>query len=125
MGVGRLMGISRSAQDHARSLEALCLPEGLRSIRENPNQINLIIKEPIYEKMGWAGQIECPDLFLGYYNHDWTVVELKHSTKKKEKAYSQIESGKKMLVDVFGIPLNHITGKLVLYGGPTFYYEVV
>lgn len=117
--------MSKTDQYHAKSLEKLCLPEGLRSIREDPNKINLIIKEPIYEKRGWGGQIECPDLFLGYYNHDWTVIELKYSGKKKEKAYSQIESGKKMLVDVFGIPLSKITGKLVLYGGPTFYYEVV
>lgn len=120
-----MMRKSKQEQDHASNLEKLCLPAGLRSVREDPSKIHLIIKEPIYEKMGWAGQIECPDLFLGYYNHDWTVVELKHSPSKKEKAYRQIESGKKLLVDVFGVPLRNITGKLVYYGSPTFYYEVV
>lgn len=120
-----MMRKSKHEPAHASNLEKLCLPDGLRSVREDPSKIHIIIKEPIYEKMGWSGALECPDLFLGYYNHDWTVVELKHSMKKAEKAYMQIEAGKKMLVDVFGIPLKNIKGKLVLYSGPTFYYEVV
>lgn len=107
------------------NLVKLCLPCGLRSIDEDPSKIHIIIKEPIYERMGWRGAMECPDLFLGYYNRNWTVIELKYSKKNLSKAHSQIESGKKMLVDVFGIPLKDITGKVVLYGGPSFYYEVV
>lgn len=110
---------------HHSYLENLCKGRNLRSIGETPEEIHVIIKEPTYEKRGWKGLIECPDLFLGYYNHDWTVIELKHSFKKREKAYHQIERGIKMLVDVFGIPLKNIEGKFVVYTPSKYHFETI
>ena len=111
--------------NHKKGLENLCNPRGLLSIDEDPEEIRIIIKEPSYQRRHSIEPYICPDLFLGYYNHDWTVIELKHSRKKSTKARKQIESGKRMLVDVFGIPLQNITGKLVIYDQSKFKYKIV
>jgi hypothetical protein len=119
-----MKGQSRYEQMHESYLKNLCEPNSLRQIGERPENINVIIKEPTYEKMGWTGRIECPDLFIGYYDRRWTVLELKHSDDKRGKAMNQIESGIKMLVDVFGVPLKDITGKFVIYTPTRYRYEV-
>jgi hypothetical protein len=119
--------INRAAyfeKQHQSYLERLCQPINLRQINEYPEGVHVIIKEPTYEKQGWSGKIECPDLFLGYYDKKWTVIELKHSKDKKQKAMRQIESGIKMLVDVFGIPLKKIDGKFVYYADNHYGYEL-
>ena len=111
--------------NHASRLEDLCKVNNLRKIHEVPEQIRLILKEPIYMKPDSVNYFKCPDLFLNYYNSDWTVIELKQSRQKKYRAYEQIESGKKLLVDVFGTPLSKITGKIVIYTKNNFYWETV
>lgn len=110
---------------HKGRLEDLCKANNLQRIGEYPNQIRLIIKEPSYLKRGNIDCFKCPDLFLGYYNSNWTLIELKHSWKKREQAYIQIESGKKLLVDVFGVPLRNITGKFVIYTSNKFYWKPI
>jgi hypothetical protein len=109
---------------HQEYLENLCSLNNLRQIGERPEGIHIIIKEPTYEKLGWNGLIECPDLFLGYYDRTWSVIEMKHSTDKKKKAMRQIESGIQMLVDVFGVPIRDIRGKFVIYTPDRYMYEV-
>ena len=109
---------------HGKSLERLCSRNGLVQIDEYPEKIKLIIKEPIYMKNNWKGGIICPDIFLGYINKDWTVVEYKSSRAKKDYAAYQIESGKKLLLDYFDIPLKKIKGKFV-YGRNKFKYEII
>jgi hypothetical protein len=110
---------------HAKRLEDLCRPENLREIGEIPEEIRIIIKEPIYKNRKWSQDLSCPDLFINYYNSQWTIAELKHSFSKEEKAYEQIESGAKLLVDAFGVPLRNITGKIVVYSEYDFEYEIM
>ncbi|MHA1481826.1 MAG: hypothetical protein ACTSQA_00125 [Candidatus Heimdallarchaeaceae archaeon] len=109
---------------HIKKLEELCQPRGLKSIGEIPGNIHLIIKEPIIEKPNWTGLEMSPDLFIAKYNGLYTVAELKHSHKQRQKAFSQIENGMKTLVDVFGVPLRNITGKFVIYTPNSFRYEI-
>jgi len=110
---------------HNKRLEDLCKWNGLRQIDEIPEHIRLLIKEPTYKQYGLDKSIICPDLFINYYNQKWTIAELKHSKRATKYAYEQIDSGMKLLVDVFGIPLKNITGKLVIYTPEEFYYEIM
>ena len=110
---------------HSKRLEDLCKWNGLRQIDEVPELVRLIIKEPTYKQYGLDKNIMCPDLFINYYNQNWTIAELKHSRRRTQNAYEQIESGMKLLVDVFGVSLKNITGKLVIYTPEEFYYEIM
>ncbi len=110
--------------NHGKSLELLCSPSGLVQIDEHPEKIKLIIREPIYMKGNWEGGIICPDIFLGYLNRNWTIVEYKRSRAKREYAAYQIESGKKLLLDHFDIPIKNMVGKFV-YGRNKFKYEII
>lgn len=114
----------RQSRSHKESLEILCSHKGLIQINENPEKIKLIIREPIYMKGNWEGGIICPDLFLGYIDKNWTIIEYKRSRNKRDYAAHQIESGKFLLRDFFDIPLKHITGKFVT-GRNKFEYEII
>jgi hypothetical protein len=110
---------------HSKHLENICKYEGLRMIGENPEKIRILLKEPIYLFEGSESYRTCPDLFIGYYDHLWTVAELKHSKDKYKKAIQQIESGVELLVDFFKIPIENITGKFITYGGNNYKFETI
>ena len=101
--------------EHKSNLLKLIKPEGLEAINERPFDLRAMLMEPKYFRYGEREEYKSPDLFLGYNNDLWTIIELKHSWNSREKAFSQIESGFKMMVDIFGIPYNNLSGKLVVY----------
>lgn len=110
---------------HSTYLERLCRERNLRQIDENPNDLRAIFHEPTYFRRSDTCQLICPDLFLNYYSSRWTVIELKGSKNKRDKAIHQIDSGIRMLVDVFGVPIRDITGKFVIYSGNHYDYEII
>ena len=119
------MAISVHERMHSSKLIELCRPAGLEKIDILPGDVRIIIKEPIVERQGWGGLQKSPDLFIGNYDKTWNIVELKRSARQRRKAYIQVECGAKMLVDIFGIPLKYISGRLVIYSEKDFKYEMV
>ncbi len=103
------------ATEHSRNLLELIKPHNLELIDEKPFNLRTMFVEPKYFKNGEHEEYKCPDLFLGYRNGLWSVIEMKHSWNSREKAFLQIESGFKMMVDVFGVPYDNLSGKLVVY----------
>lgn len=107
---------------HRESLLDLIKPVNLEIIDENAHNLRTMLVEPSFYKHGCDEENQCPDLFLGYQNGLWSVIELKHSYKKREKAFRQIESGFELLHDVFNIRYDDMRGKFVTYENG-FMYE--
>jgi len=110
------------ASEHKQNLLELIKPKNLIKINEHPRDLQAMIIEPCYYNNGMAKENKCPDLFLEYVNGLWSIIELKHTTRSRNKARIQIESGYEFLHDVFNIKYDDMTGKLVTYEGG-FKYE--
>ena len=106
---------------HALYLEELSSHRNLRKIGEDKRKTKVIFYEPVWLFNG--RQAEAPDMLLERVSGTWVVIELKGSKKKREKAKSQIASGKQLLHRIFGIPLNKIIGKMVFYSKAGYKYE--
>ena len=121
---GKLSGRSEYEQEHYRYLELLTNPSSLRSIGERPENIQVLFTESRWYPFSRRFTPPIPDMFIKYFNNDWTIVELKHSHTKRFHALEQIDSGINLLGDVFRARREHITGKFVVYRDNRFYTEV-
>jgi CRISPR/Cas system-associated exonuclease Cas4 (RecB family) len=85
----------------------------LKEINEDKKQIKWIMKDGIWLKEDSYRRNKLCDLLLAYYDGTGVPVELKGSKKKRQTAITQLEYGKVMLEDVFGLKVNY--GKFVIY----------
>ena len=85
----------------------------LEDIGEDKKGIQWIMKDGIWMPDDTVAYNQLCDLILVYYNGTGIPVELKGSSRKRDKALIQIESGRKFITDVLGLECPH--GKIVIY----------
>ena len=108
-------------EEHSSSLDRLV--HNLKDIKEDPNCIEWILREGI-----WEGR-KFPDLILRYqsdgkFKFGYGIpVELKHCKEKRKIALEQLESGRIYIQTKLGLPVPH--GVFVIYGQNTFTHERV
>jgi hypothetical protein len=106
---------------HDRYLDELCwrLPE----IDENPYKVKWILKDGIWMPEDSVDRIELCDLVLAYYDGHGVPIELKGDHSKRNKAISQIQSGKRFIEDV--LDMDCCYGKFVVYKNGKYIWERV
>jgi hypothetical protein len=102
---------------HHMNLIEMLKPNGLVQIGELPDLVRFISTEPKFFD-AFPHELKCPDAFINYLNDCWTIIELKHTMKSKEKGFRQIESGYELIHSTFKVPYERIKGKLVTYENP-------
>jgi hypothetical protein len=110
---------------HQQNLMSLLHCDGLTQIGEDPYNLAYMLVEPVFfrESALYQEREETPDLIMGYFNGDHSIVELKYSWSRKPKAIHQIQQGIDFLVDMYDVSPDKITGKMVVRQPEGFIYK--
>jgi hypothetical protein len=103
--------IRKKITKHDLYLEQLI--KRLDDIGESPRNIAWIMKDGIWLNEGGFSKRKMPDLVLYYYSDVYTLIELKGSKCKRDKAKTQLNYGENFLKNFFNP--KKIIKKFVVY----------
>ena len=99
------------------------LINNLSKVGERPYDIAWIMKDGIWMPDGTTKRNKLCDLVIVYYDGHGVPIELKGSSKKRQEATAQLESGKRFLEDVIGAHVPY--GRFIVYKKDTYINEKV
>ena len=97
----------------------------LHEIDENIRNACWIMKEGLYLKNNSENQKKLCDLIIGYYNNSISLIELKGTKNKKDKARIQLLSGFELATECFGYDKDDVVMKAVYYTNSGYEYEII
>lgn len=101
------------------------LVNNLHKVDEDIRNACWIMKEGLYLKNNSENQKKLCDLIIGYYNNSVSLIELKGTKNKKDKARIQLYSGYDLVTNYFGFDHEDIVMKAVYYNNGGYEYEII
>jgi len=95
-------------------------------IGEKPSQFTIMLVEPrLYRPFtDYLEQNFSPDIIIGYFNGNHSVLELKNSWGRERKAVRQITNGIEWLVEMYNVDPQVIVGKMVVRSDKTYDWKL-